>query len=229
MKNLIQKATIVLGVALIAFTACKKEDIKNVVAATSEETEMVALVDQAGSDMLGVDATSENAEMGVLMTDEGIAADFLVEESDMEASEGPAGSTDELRKYARNHSFMACLRKLQLSDRQIAAVKKSLRGYHECKESAVKRARAIYHALVEQYQDKFKRLLNAYRNGDISKEKFEAAVKELRMAFKKELRSLQLNEKLDEAFKKCYRSFLGNLHSILTERQWKAFVACHKR
>ncbi|MBS3915022.1 MAG: hypothetical protein KG003_11010 [Bacteroidetes bacterium] len=230
MKNAIQKATIVLGVALIAITACRKENVQNVVAATGTDTEMTALVDQAGNDMLNTEATAENPEMGVFMVNEGISADFLAEEADMdEAAAAPAGSTDNLRNYARNHSFVACLRKLDLSDRQVEAVKKAMRAYEQCKESAVKRARAIYQKLHDAYQEKAQRLVKAYRNGEISKDKFEAAMKELRKAFHQELRSLQLKEKLDEAFKKCYRGFLENIHSILTERQWKAFVACHKR
>ena len=39
MKNMIQKATVVLGVALFAFTACKKENVQNIVA-SGETTEI---------------------------------------------------------------------------------------------------------------------------------------------------------------------------------------------
>lgn len=54
-------------------------------------------------------------------------------------------------------------------------------------------------------------------------------MKDLRENFRKELRSKQIQEKLDEALKGCYKTFLGRLQNILNERQWKAFVACHRR
>lgn len=230
MKNHIQKAALVLGVVLIAFTACKKEDLKRVVD-TNDDTEMVALVDQAGAEMLSEEATSDNPEYGVALIDEGIAADFQVIASDLDEQEGPAGIDDsrDLRRHVRSHSFIACLRKMELSDRQKAAVKKSIIAYEDCKSSAIHRARAIHKALVEKYQDKFERLRMAFKNGDITEEQFRAGVHRLRKAFNAELRQLQLQEKLDAAFKKCYREFLGNLKNILTEEQWKAFVNCHKR
>lgn len=230
MKNLIQKAALVLGVALIALSACKKEDMKRAMN-SAEETEMNALVEQAGADMLMTDAGNENPEFGVARVDEGIAADFLATATDMDETEGPAGIDDrrDLRAFVRNHSFISCLRKLELSDRQIAAVKKSIVVYEDCRESAAKRARAIHKALVEKYQDKFERLRLAFKNGNITEEQFKAGVHRLRKAFNEELRSLQLQEKLDAAFKKCYREFLGHLKNILTEEQWKAFVNCHRR
>lgn len=230
MKNLIQKATLVLGVVLIAFTACKKEDFKRVATAT-EDIELSAIANQASSDMISQDATDDSPEYGVARLDEGIAYDYLAEAADMDEVEEPAGNDDQrdLRKNVRNHSFIACLRKLDLSERQIMGVKKSLMKYEDCKESAVKRARAIHQKLVEQYKAKFERLHKAFRNGDITEREFKQAVHKLRESFNKELRELQIKEKLDAAFQHCYREFLGNLKSILTERQWKAFVNCHKR
>jgi hypothetical protein len=180
-------------------------------------------------------ATSDNPEDGIALLNEGISADFLIEEGDMDNTVTSRGTTDpntsnadQLRAYARNHSIVACLRKLELSDRQVAAVKKAMRAYEECKASAVHRARAIYAELKDRYQAKAEYLIKLYKSGRISKEKFEAAMKELRTSFHKELHSLQLKEKLDTAMKNCYYEFLKNLKSILTEKQWKALVECHR-
>jgi hypothetical protein len=231
MKNLIQKAALVLGVVLIAFTACKKQDLNEVVNATNDEATLVALVDQANNEMLTEDASTDAPEMGVARLDEGLAADYLVVASDFEDVQSPNGpdSMDDQRRHVKAHSFVACLRRLELSDRQKEAIKGNLAKYEDCKEAAIHRARAIHKKLVDQYQEKFMRLRKALDNGDITEEQFKEGVKKLRMAFNKELRSLQLGEKIDAAIKECYGKFLRNLKEILNERQWKAFVACHKR
>ena len=228
MKNVIQKATLVLGVVLLAFTACKKQDMEKVVGSTTE-TDLIALVDQAGSDMLIEEANDVTPDEGVALIDEGISADFLVVAADLDETEGPNGLDDKQRNHVRSHSFIACLRKVELSERQQMAIKKALANYENCKESAVKRARAIHAKLVAAYKEKFERLQKAFRNGDLTEKEYKEAVHRLRMAFNKELRSLQLHEKLDAAFKNCYKEFLGNVKNILTEKQWAAFVECHKR
>lgn len=229
MKNVIQKVGIVLGVTLLAFTACKKEDIRTVSDAVNDDNDIVALVTQADNDLNADLVSDDSPETGIDLTGEAVSSDYLVIAEDIEEAEGPAGNDDKMRSYARSHSFVACLRKLELTDRQKAAVKKSMMEYQDCKESAVKRARAIYAKLRAQYQAKFERLMTAFKNGDITREEFKTAVHRLRMSFHKELRSMHLAEKLDAAFKNCFRSFLGDLKNILNERQWKAFVACHKR
>lgn len=227
-------AALVFGVALTAITACKKENVQNVVAASATETEMVSLIDQANNDMLTEDANADAPEMGINSVDEGIAADYLVVEADFSDDLIPAAGNDDstersLRDFAKARSFVACLRKLDLSDRQKLAVKKSIKEYEDCKSSAVQRARAIYAKLKAAYKEKADRIIAAYKNGDLTKDQFAAKMKALRISFNKELRSLQLQDKVHEAFKKCYRAYLENLKNILTEKQWKAFVMCHKR
>lgn len=226
-------AALVLGVALTAFTACKKENVQSIVAANTAETDRTALVDQAGTDMNAVDPGNDAPEMGVYLVDEGISADFLATEADYSDDLVPAAGNDSnelrLRDYVKAHSFVACLHRIKLSNDQIAATKKAMASYEDCKKSAVTRARDIYAKLKASYKEKADRLLAAYKNGDITKDQLEAKMKDLRIAFLKELRSLQLQDKVQDAFKKCYRSFLEDMHSILTEAQWKQFVMCHKR
>jgi hypothetical protein len=108
-------------------------------------------------------------------------------------------------------------------------VHKELRIYKDCKDKAVIRAKTIYRELQVKYKTKYSRIYNAFINGSITREKFKTLVAELRIEFKKELRSLHLKEKLDENFKACFRKFLVGLHPILSERQWNAFVTCYKR
>lgn len=227
MRNMIQKATIVLGVALIAFTACRKDNVQTV-ATTDDET---ALATQAVADMDNVGVYTDENTADIYMDDEGITPDFAVEAEDADVMQGSAGGTtsanDSIRARIRSHSFMHCMEKLNLSDTQKVYIRKALKNYALCKESAVKRAREIYEDLQKAYKAKAEALVDAYKNGRITKDQLQKALSELRENFRKELRSRHLAEKLDEAMKMCFREFLGNLHRILTAEQWKAFVACH--
>lgn len=226
MKNNIFKAALVLGVVLAAFSSCKKEQVQQVV--DTYEQESAALADQAMADMDNQADPTDDGAGNLAMMNDGIAPDFLVMDTDIDEEEGPAGGIGD-RKVIRDHSFAACLRKLNLDTQQRIGVKRALHAYDDCRHTAIKRARAIHAEMQAAYKAKADRLIAAYRAGNISKERFEAAMKELRENFRKELRSKQIQEKLDESLKNCYKVFLGRLKNILNERQWKAFVACHRR
>jgi hypothetical protein len=219
MKKVNQIPIILLSVVFIVFTACKKQ---NEPAKVSPENEILALADLAINGLDEKEVYSDNPDLGIYMENEGIPPDFLVNETDMEGK-------DTLRAKIRDRSFIACLRGLNLEETQVTEIKKDLTTYRECNEQAMNRAKAIYRDLHEKYKAKYKRIYADFQNGTITKEKFKALITELKIHFLKELRSLHLKEKLDEAFKQCFRNFLKNLHSILTERQWNAFVECYKR
>ena len=220
MRNLNAKGAIILGVALIAILACNKtNEIQQ--DQTSYKVDITAIADQSLSDMDAQEVYADNPDKGIYMLDDGIVANFLIDETDM-------GEADSLRAHIRDHSIIACLRGLSLTESQKTNVQKELGIYKNCKEDAVKRAKAIYRDLHIKYKIKYVRLYNAFQNGSITREEFKTQLAKLQMEFKKELRSLHLKEKLDEAFRRCFHEFLGGIHSILTERQWNAFIACCK-
>ena len=234
MKNRIQKAIIMLGVAMTAFTACKKENVNDVQQTVNVDAEIATLNTQANGDMMLTDADGTTPELGIMLTNEGIAEDYLVEANDLDEVEGVSrrGNDDSLkriRQHIRSHSFVACLRKMNFTDSQKAAVKRTLYAYEDCKHDAVKRARLVYAKLKDAYRDKAERLIKAYKNGDLTQAQFEKAMKELRIAFNKELRAKQIDEKLHEALRDCHKIMLVRLQKLLTAEQWKAFVACYKR
>jgi hypothetical protein len=219
MKKIRSISVIMLLVVFIAFTACTKQ---NETTSVSPEDEIALLSDQAVNGLDLQEVYSDKTGMDIYMENEGIPPDFLVEESDL------AGK-DTLRANIRDHSFIACLRGLNLLDKQVAEIKQDLRTYSGCKENAIKRVKAIYRDLHEKYKAKFQRINDAFKNGTITREKFKELVAALKKEFRKELSSLQLKEKLHDALRECFRIFLKDLHSILTERQWNAFVECYKR
>jgi hypothetical protein len=219
MKKVYYNSIIMLLTALIAFSACKKQ---NETAVVSPEAEINALADQAADGMDSEEIYSDNPDMGIYMKNDGIPADFLVEENDLEGK-------DTLRQKIREHSFIACLKGLKLTETQVSEIKRDIKAYRECKENAIMRAKEIYRELHDKYKAKYKRIYAEFLNGNISKEKFTILVKELRDEFRKELKSTHLKEKLYDTLKNCYRSLLKDLHAILTERQWKSFVECIKK
>ncbi len=216
---------VVFGAILTTFTACKKEELKQVTPATNEE-EIAMIMNKSDNSVTENDVTADESTYSMAIASEGISTDYLVDETDMDVVQGPAGGGNE-RDHIRARSFIKCLNHLELSDKQKQALRESLAKYKACQESAVKRAREIYHNLVTEYRARYEKLHLAFKNGEISEEKYKHAVAELRMSFHKELRSLHLKEKLNEAFHNCFRHLLGNMESILTPRQWAAFKKCY--
>jgi DNA anti-recombination protein RmuC len=130
------------------------------------------------------------------------------------------------RDDIRNHSFMRCLRDLKLDSAQMRQLRMALKDYNDCNTSAIHRARAIHAKLAAKYKDLAAEQAQLLKDGKITKAEFQQRIERIRKAFQKELRELQLKEKVNAALKDCHAKFLRQLNGILTERQWNAFVAC---
>ncbi len=221
MNKIISTVLKILMVTLILLPSCKKENSSN---QASSEDQISIMVSKAGSDMANQEVLTNDTTQEIYLINDGIAADFLADEICM--AENEQGITPEI-KFIRDHSFIHCLRGLNLSETQKTKIIQDLRVYKGCSQNAIQRAKSIYQELRENYKAKYQRLLNAYQNGTITREEFRKKVDELKAAFKKELREMDLKEKLDNALKTCLRKFFKSLHETLTERQWEAFVKCN--
>jgi hypothetical protein len=170
----------------------------------------------------------EDESTGTLyMVNDGIPADFLVDEKCMDTPPGDGEEGIDM-SLVRERSFIRCLRGLSLDPAQQRQVRNDLQTYNDCKKQAIHRVRAIYSEVKATYHTKYQRLLNAFRSGNLTREAFRTKVAELRIAFKREINSLHLNEKLAEKLKGCLRGFFTALHEDLSERQWNAFVECYR-
>ncbi|MFH1161007.1 MAG: hypothetical protein V1733_08675 [bacterium] len=216
-----------LLVGFILFTVIGCQKSKSTDQELSATDQITTLVDRSWEGMAGEELFTGDPSGGIDMQNNGIASDFLVDESYLDDTQIPNGDPT-IRLYIREHSFIRCLRGLQLSEEQTGAIRQNLRIYEACKDHAVQRARAIYLELRQEYRFKYQRLWNAWQTGSLTEREFRAKVAQLRIDFRHALLRLHLREKLDEAFKRCLRSFLTDLHGILTERQWNAFVECYK-
>jgi len=207
-------------ILMIGLTACKKSGTNGDQQAA--DPMIIALADQALSEMDNQEAYAGTPETGICMDNGGISPAFLADDSDLSGD-------DAMRPEIRKHSFIRCLKTLQMSETQIGQVKSLLRDYKVCNAEAVKRAMAIYRELHATYKEKYYRIWQAFQAGTITEREFKKRAEELRIAFKRELRSLQLKEKLGIAFARCFKDFLGDLKPVLTERQWNAFTQCIRR
>lgn len=223
MKKLCSISFIVILGTMVILSACKKENSGN---QASYEDQIMIMVNKAQSDMDNQEVLTDNSSHTIYMINDGIAVDFLADESYMDEN-GQEISAE--IKFIRDHSFIHCLRGLSLSEDQKAGIKQDLRVYKACTQQAIQRAKTIYHELREKYKVKYQRLWNAYQDGTLTKEEFLKKVTELKAAFKKELREMHYKEKLDDALKVCLRKFFNALRETLSERQWNAFVECYKQ
>ncbi len=226
MRNRIFTSILFLAGIMLAMTGCKKDQSLDQNIPTDEQ--ITILIDQSWNRMASEGLFPENPSLGIEMLNEGIAPDFLLDETYFEDAP-PATETNHANWYSiRDHSFIQCLRGIQLSEEQTAGVRHNIREYASCKEDALQRARSIYRELRAEYHQRFQRLVNAYRNGTLTEREFHQKVAELRSDFRNELRQLHLRESLDDAFKNCLRVCMRELHGILTERHWNAFVECYR-
>ena len=228
MKRNFKNAALAFGIMALAFIGCRKEQLNlNPALNTNSETEIQALAVQTETEdnvILYDDVTNE-----MVAANEGISVDYLVNSDDLDENENLSGRHSSGRDDIRNHSFMRCLRDLKLDSAQMRQLRIALKDYNDCNASAVHRARAIHAKLAAKYKDLAAEQAQLLKDGKITKAEFQQRIERIRKAFQKELRELQLKEKVNAALKDCHAKFLRQLNGILTERQWNAFVACYKK
>lgn len=233
MKKTLKISAMVIGMMAFALTGCKKDKLVEQNATSQEvltETENIDIIAaQAEQDDTNLESQYDEAAESIYMDNEGVANNFAVESDDIDADENSSDSKVKARKKIRANSFIACLRKLDLTDRQVKGIKMTLKDYQECKSSAVQRARAIYKKILVTYQAKAKEQIRLYKAGKITKKELNERIMRIRFAFNKELRDAKLKEKLHTAFKTCYIKMLRGVKSKLNDKQWRAFVACQKK
>ena len=229
MKNLFR---LTLGTAVLAgmmFTSCKKEKVEEVIDNT--EVELAALETQTGNDITEDDVIVDENTEEIYIEGEGMSADWLVEEEDMDDVQGPAGGNDpkSIRAFVKKRSFIRCLNGLNLDKDQKKKIRFAIGEYKNCRKTSVTRARAIYNKIKAGYIARYKELLKQFKNGKITRKEYIEGTLKIRKAFINEVRVAQLKEKLHTAIRKCYISFLRDLHGVMTQKQWTAFVKCHRK
>lgn len=222
MKKQLNKWLSAIAIAAVIFTGCSKEESPisgsdNSSAFTAPEIDVLA--NETDAEFTSFEVSGGTESEGFYAENEGLPDAYQV-----------SGSTaDELNSAKRDGNakrLRACLSKLELDAEQTAKLKRVFHAFEDCKSGIVKRHQMAIRELTARINVKHEALVKAYKAGRIDKETFEKGLKALRAEFNQVHKLLA--RKASIALKDCYHKMLRAMHSILSERQWKAFVACYR-
>jgi hypothetical protein len=226
MKNKINIWLAFAVILTIAFSSCSKKESINpsndnsVVGNEMVEQEIAVLNDQTDDEFENSELMGGSETEGFYLDNDGIPDAYQITESTADYISGS-------KRAGEARRFIACMKELNLSKDQIESLRKAFKIYEDCHSSILVRHRLAIKSLLAKYNDKHAELVKALRNGRITKEEFAKKVQELRKAFMRERH--EINSKVRTALKDCYSHLLKNIHRILNERQWKAFVNCYRK
>jgi hypothetical protein len=207
----------ILGIALlINFASCKKETATPTAPTTTNE-DLISVLDQTDKNYQDVEVIEGNEEQEFSSQNEGLPESYLLEELDMDN----AGY-----KRTVERRFITCIKKLDLTDAQVASLRLTLRQFEECKAADVRKHREAYELLRKSIENKRKEALAKLKRGDISKAQFEEKMQLLKKDFVESLRKIKMSYASN--LRMCYEKFLKGIKSTLTDRQWKAFMECYR-
>ena len=207
---------IILGIALlINLASCKKETATPTAPTTTED--LISVLDQTDKNYQEVEVIDGNEEQEFSSQNEGLAESYLLEEVDMDN----AG-------YKRNveRRFISCIKKLDLTDAQVASLRSNLRQFEGCKAADVRKHREAYELLRKRIENIRQEALAKLKRGDITKAQFEEKMQLLRKDFVESLRKIKMSYASN--LRMCYEKFLRGIKATLTDRQWRAFMECYR-
>lgn len=221
MKKQLNKWLSAIAIAAFMFTGCSKEEQANVSDNSSAFTvpEIDVLTSETDAEFTSFEVGGGTETEGFYAENDGIPDAYQVSES----------TADELNSAKRDGNarrMRACLSELKLDADQIAKLKRVFHAFDDCKSGIVKRHSLAMRELTARINARHEALVKAYKSGRIDKETFEKGIKALRSEFNQTQKLLA--RKASAALKDCYHKMLRAMHGILSERQWKAFVACYR-
>lgn len=213
-RNLIYTGMAMFAIIASTITGCKKEasTVDN-----SAQYDAQVLIDEADNSYNAENITDGTETTSFAADNEGLPEAYTIVETDMD---------DAGYKRAEVKRFFACLLKLDLSDTQIARIRKNVRAYELCKAADIQNHREAYAKLVIRIENARKEYLAQLNNGKITKAQFEAKMKDLRADFVQSLKGIKAT--YAKSLRVCFDKFMRGMKEILTERQWKAFVDCYR-
>lgn len=215
MKKLFFKTLAIAALFALTITGCNKED--KTVTEDNSMYEAQVLIDDVDNAYNQDNITEGDESTEFSASNEGLPEAYTIIETDMD---------DAGYKRANVKRLFVCLKKLDLSDTQVARIRKIVRAFELCKAYDIKMHREAYAKLVQRIEVQRKEYLAQLNNGKITKAQFIAKMKDLRADFEKSLRAIKAS--YAKNLKMCYDKFVRGLKEILTDRQWKAFVDCYR-
>lgn len=216
MKIKFIKGLSILALGIIALVGCKKQT-ETVSSNNDQYYEVAAITNDVDVAYNSAEISGGTETEQFAAVNDGLPEPYTLEEVDMDN----AGYKRGIEKR-----FFTCLKKLSLSDEQVAKLRLKLRAYEECKAADIKKHREAVAALNERTENSRKELLAQLKNGKITKAQFEAKMKELRTKYENSLKEIKAS--YAKTLRACYERFIGAVKEILTEKQWRAFIDCYR-
>lgn len=208
---------IILGVALLVnFASCKKETTTPTTPSTTNE-ELVTLIDQTDKSYQEAEVIDGTEEQEFSALNEGLPESYMLIEKDMD---------DAGYKRSVERRFISCIKKLDLTDAQVASLRLSLRQFEGCKAEDVRKHREAYELLRKRIENIRIETLAKLKRGDITRAQFEEKMQLLRKDFVESLRKIKMSYASN--LRNCYEKFLRGIKATLTDRQWVAFIQCYR-
>ena len=120
--------------------------------------------------------------------------------------------------------LISIIRRLNLNDRQLAAIRIFMVDYHDCVKSVMTRTEAQRQAAMSRARAAREDVIARYKSGEIGRERAAAAIAEINKALRASLETLINKDALCDCLKTLYRQ----IRSKLTDEQavlWDKWVA----
>jgi hypothetical protein len=120
-------------------------------------------------------------------------------------------------------------RKMDLTERQKLQLRRAMHERENCIKNARERLANLFNKYMEEYKLAYQRIHRLYRAGKITEAEYKRLLHRLNMKYREIFSNLKDRKLMCKAIAHCHRQYLGRVQSILTPRQWHAFVTCQKR
>lgn len=117
----------------------------------------------------------------------------------------------------RRMPFGGLLRELKLDSVQLEQAKACIKGLDDCMKAGMESIRAQQKEVLAGFRDQRKGIIDAYKNGDITREDAAAQLKELQAAIREAM--APLHEQAKAVAEACRTQFHDCLRAFLTEEQ----------
>ena len=117
---------------------------------------------------------------------------------------------------------------IPLTDTQKVQLKAVRSQYLKCKKSSIIALRTIHRSYILKANQAKKKLIQAYKNGDITQAELKQKLVQLNKRTKLAIRNDQQRQAIVIRLRNCHKNYLKAVKSILSPAQWQAFLKCRK-
>ncbi len=134
--------------------------------------------------------------------------------------------------FRKGHAFARVFAAMNLTEEQKASIRELMQAKILCEMEWFKILREARAEIMADAKAAREAVIAKFRNGEITREEANAAMKEINMNTREQLKNLEVNEEVREGIILCNEEFLAAIRDLLTDEQkviWDNFVQNIKR